>query len=282
MLVKNKHTTKLKAIVIVLIALLLILSVLGIKFLIDSFKPDIYKVDSRIKNIKEEQKKDNSLYVKTMGWVKVQGTKIDTPIIYYYGDDEGSKTDENADADHYIKKENYVWNMNSKEKLFNKVSIMGHNLLNLSKHPDVSLKHFSRFDDLMAFVYYDHVKDNKYIQYTIDGKNYIYKIYSVEFVNYYKLDLYSDSNYTKKEKDKFINDTKKNSIYDFDVSVNNKDKFISLITCTRFFGDNDKINFRVNARLVRKGEKLKNYGVKVNKKYSKVKKILEGEENEEV
>lgn len=282
MLVKNKHTTKLKAIVIVLIILLLILSVLGIKFLIDSFKPDIYKVDSRIKNIKEEQKKDNSLYVKTIGWVKVQGTKIDTPIIYYYGDDEGSKTDENADADHYIKKENYVWNMNSKEKLFNKVSIMGHNLLNLSTHPDVSLKHFSRFDDLMAFVYYDHVKDNKYIQYTIDGKNYIYKIYSVEFVNYYKLDLYSDSNYTKKEKDKFINDTKKNSIYDFDVSVNNKDKFISLITCTRFFGDNDKINFRVNARLVRKGEKLKNYGVKVNKKYSKVKKILEGEENEEV
>ena len=49
MLVKNKHTTKLKAIVIVLIVLLLILSVLGIKFLIDSFKPDIYKVDSRIK-----------------------------------------------------------------------------------------------------------------------------------------------------------------------------------------------------------------------------------------
>lgn len=282
MLIKKQYKHKLKAVVIILIIMLLILSVLGIYFLLDIFRKDIYKVDSRVKNIKEERKKDNSSYVKTIGWIKVQGTKIDAPIIYYYGDEEDRNVDENVDADYYIKKENYVWNLNSKEKLYNKVNITGHNLLNLSAHPDVSLKHFSRFDDLMAFVYYDHVKDNKYIQYTIDGKDYIYKIYSVEFVNYNKLDLFADSNYTKKEKDRFINDTKKNSIYDFDVSVNNKDKFISLITCTRFFGDTDEIDFRVNARLVRKGEKLKNYGVKVNKKYKKVKKVLEGEENEEV
>ena len=272
----------LKGIVILLIIILLVVSVVGFKILSNSFKKDIYKVDSRVSSIKKEQKKDNYKYYRTISWLRVQGTNIDTPIINFYGDISEKELEKNNNDDHYIDKENYLWNDEGQEKLYNKVNIMGHNILNLSSKPDVGLKYFSRFDDLMSFVYYDFVKDNKYIQYTIDGKDYIYKIYSVEFINVDKLDLYADSNYSKKQLDKYIDKSKTDSIYDFDIDVNNSDKIISLITCTRFFGDDDQIDFRINARMIRDNEKYKNYGVKKNKNYKKIEKVLKGEKDEEV
>lgn len=279
MLMQNKKTCKLNVIIIVLIVLLLIAIGFGIYFLINNFGKEIYKPSSRVDSIKKEKQKDDTRYCKTIGWVKVQGTNIDTPVIYYYGEEFEDYSDS---EENYIKKDNYVWNFNGKEKLYNKVNIMGHNILNLSKQPDVGLKYFSRFDDLMAFIYYDFVKDNKYIQYTINNKDYIYKVYSVEFIDYYKLDLFSDKNYSKKEKNKFIKETRKNSMYDFDIPVDDDDKFISLITCTRFFGDTDEINFRINARLVRKNERLNNYRVSKNKNYSKIEKVLGGKKDEKV
>ena len=44
---------------------------------------EIYKVDSRIKDIEKEQKAENEQGIKTIGWLKVQGTTIDAPIISY-------------------------------------------------------------------------------------------------------------------------------------------------------------------------------------------------------
>ena len=272
----------LKGIVVVLIIILLVVLVVGFKILSNSFKKDIYKVDSRITDINKEQKKDNYKYYRTIGWLKVQGTNIDAPIINFYGDISEEELEKNHNDDYYIDKENYLWNDNGEEKLYNKVNIMGHNILNLSSRPDVGLEYFSRFDDLMSFVYYDFVKDNKYIEYTIDGKDYVYKIYSVEFIDVDKLDIYSNGNYSKNELTRFINKSRKNSIYDFDTDVNNSDKLISLVTCTRFFGDDGSTDFRVNARMVRKNEKYKNYNVRRNRNYKKIEKVLKGEKDEEV
>ena len=176
---------------------------------------------------------------------------------------------------------NYLWNEINSEKLYNKVNIMGHNILNLSSHPDVDLKQFSRFDDLMSFVYYDFIKDNKYIQYTVDGKDYIYQIFSVNFDYQENLDLYTYGNYSKKNMKKYIDKVRKNSIYDFNVKVSDSDNIISLITCTRMYGADDQKEFIVNAKMVKNDKKLYNYKVSKNNNYKKIEKMLKGDVEDE-
>ena len=135
----------------------------------------------------------------------------------------------------------------------------------------------------MSFVYYDFVKDNKYIQYTVNGKDYIYKIYAVNFEPQYNLDLQTEGNTSKKNLYKYAQQEIKRSIYNFDVKVTKDDKIISLITCTRMFGVDDNREFIVNARLVHKNERLTNYRVTKTKRYKKVEEKLRGDvKNEKV
>lgn len=231
-----------------------------------NLKP-IYSIDSRINNIKKEQKKDEKDY-RTIGWLRVQGTNIDAPIIGY--NTRGEEVN--------VTKDNYLWNEINEKKFYNKVNIMGHNILNLSSTPRVGDVNFSRFDDLMAFVYTDFVEDNKYIQYTVDGKDYLYKIFAVYFDYQFNLNLSYQGNYSKDDLSTYLKKVKKKSIYDFDVNVDSDDKIISLITCTRMFGENSTYELIVNARLVHENEKYTNYDVVENKNYKKIKKILKGDE----
>lgn len=228
---------------------------------------EIYKVDSRVKNITEEKKKDKENY-QTIGWLRVQGTNIDTPIIGY----------ERDDIEIPVEKENYLWNEINKEKIYNKVNIMGHNILNLSANPQSGLDYFVRFDDLMSFVYTDFVEDNKYIQYTVDGQDYIYKIFAVYFDRQYNLNLYHEGDYSKKELKEFIKKVKEESIYDFSVDVNENDRVISLITCTRMFGAESREELIVVGRMVHDNEKLSNYTVKENNNYKKIEAVMKGDE----
>lgn len=228
---------------------------------------EIYKVDSRVKNITEEKKKDKENY-QTIGWLRVQGTNIDTPIIGY----------ERDDIEIPVEKENYLWNEINKEKIYNKVNIMGHNILNLSANPQSGLDYFVRFDDLMSFVYTDFVEENKYIQYTVDGQDYIYKVFAVYFDRQYNLDLYHNGDYNKKELKSFIKQVKEESIYDFSVEVNENDKVISLITCTRMFGADSREELIVVGRMVHDNEKLSNYTVKENNNYKKIEAVMKGDE----
>ena len=232
MLINRKK--QLIVMICLLIVMLIILMFLCIFKIKSMFKKEIFTDKSRINNVIEEKKKDNKKYYKTIGWLRVQGTNIDTPIINFYYEPSDDEEDSKYDDD-YIDKENYLWNFNGKEKNFNKVNILGHNILNLSDHPDTGLNYFKRFDDLMSFVYYDFVEDNKYIEYTVGNKNYIYKVYSVEFVkdNDYDSEIYS--NYNNKKMNKYIKESINNSLFKFDVDVKNTDKIISLITCTRLF-----------------------------------------------
>lgn len=226
---------------------------------------DSYKIDSRVENIKKAKAKDTENYT-TIGWVRVQGTKIDTPVIGFH--------EENSTVP--VELGDYVWNFDDSEKFYNKINIMGHNIMNLSSSPLIGKEYFTRFDDLMAFVYYDFAKDNQYIQYTVDGKDYLYKIFSVEFEQTYKLELYHNGTHTKKEIKELIKSYQERSFYKYDVDVNENDKLISLMTCTRFYGTKEYITFMVNARLIRKNEKVKNYPVEEKKEYKEIKKILKG------
>ena len=228
-----------------------------------------YRISSRIKEIKEEQKNDRDGF-KTIGWLKVQGTTIDSPIVGY----------ESNSAFQMIDKEDFLWNTVKEEKMYNQVNISGHNILNLSKQPKIGMNYFSRFDDLMAFIYEDFAKENQYIQYTINGKDYLYKIFGVFFEKEYKLDIYHKGDYTKEEMKDYIKQMKETSFYDYDVDVDENDSVITLSTCTRFFEGTTK-QFVVVGRMVREEEKVKKYDVKANAIYKEIKEIMKGDEQDE-
>lgn len=268
--VKKINRKKILAILIVILVLCLFIP--SLVSLLTGEK-NIYKIDSRLKEIKKEKKNDKAGY-ETVAWLRVQGTNIDAPIIVYNNEEGTSATD-------YIDKEDYLWNENPNPKLFNKVSILGHNILNLSSKPESGMEYFSRFDDLMSFIYTDFVKDNKYVQYTIDGKDYMYKIFGVYFEEQFELDLYNEIDYTKEQMKDFLKIVEKETLFDFDVEVNENDKVISLITCTRMFGKEDSREFVVVARQVREDEALINYDVEETDNYKDIKEMLKGDDSDE-
>ena len=266
---KKKHNKKMKKfsksyLLIALIAVIIIL--LGLGF----FKGTkiIYQIEDRKEAFNKAKKEYDNDNTKTVGWLRVQGTDIDTPIV--------SLEDYNDLATISSITNNYLINNNSNEYLYNKVDILGHNIINLSSNPRINSPNFTKFEGLMAFIYPNFVKDNKYIQYRVNGKDYLYKIYAVRIQDSYKgIETLALTNYTKKETKEYIDKVKKESIYKFNVDTRDDDNLISLITCTRFFGPDKEAAFVVDARMLRQKEKARNYTVKITDNYKKIEKYME-------
>ena len=136
------------------------------------FKKNTFKVESRSENIKAIHIDDDSVY-EAIGWLRVQGTDLDMPILY---------TDSEGDNPFPVELESYAWTRSSDKSFHNRIRIFGHNIFNLGDRPKIQSDLFNRFEELMAFVYYDFAKENKYIQLTLDGEDYVYKIFAVGFV----------------------------------------------------------------------------------------------------
>ena len=215
-----------------------------------SYEPMKLKFESRIDKLDSFDAGD---YYK-FGWLQVQGTNMDLPILSSYSDDYN-------DSINY----SYGWMSINYVTGENRPVIMGHNILNVSNEPMLPNKTLQDFEELMAFTYYGFAKDNLYIQYTHDGKDEIYLIYAVGFYNsgVDSAESYSD----KAEVKKYINDVKKNSIYNYDISVNEDDELLTLKTCTRYFGNFEKEQFMIDARKLRDGEDIVKYQVKTNKNF---------------
>lgn len=208
--------------------------------------------DSRIDNLNNYKVANSEL----VGWIQVQGTDIDYPIIIENIEASQSGID-------------YLWYPYTNVKGENRETIYGHNILNVSSNPLIRNPNHTRFEQLLGFVYYDYAKDNLYIQYTKDNKDEIYKIYAVSFL--YKFEEGGETSNNEEEITNYIENAKKNSIYDYDVDVNSNDHIISLITCTRYFGVSGKTTFKIDARKLRKNEKIKKYSVEPNQNYDIIK-----------
>ena len=256
---KKKYTKRLMCVIICSVLLIFTLV-----FLLYRLVQPFYKVESRVDDVK---KKDKELEEEVIGWVKVQGTHIDYPIIY--------STGQEVDGDY-----GYSWSGQKSSNLTSRKVLLGHNILNLSSTPRTTNEMFSGFEETLSFLYPDFVEKNKYIQYTVNGEDYLYKIFAVSFVETDSGDIYT--NYMdKNDLKKYIKRVKKESYFDFDVDVDDNDGIITLATCTRFFGAVSGYSFRIDGRLVRNGEIVSNYDFKVKKNYNKIKEILKGDEANE-
>ena len=248
---KNKNSS---VVILIIIAIVVIMAL----FLL--FRP-YYKIKNRVGNIKKFT--STNVSDKPLGWLRVQGTNIDFPIFYY-----------NEVKDIGTPEYDLGWSFDNNRKLTNRTVILSHNMRNVSNKPLITDKNHARFEQLMSYIYYDFVKDNKYIQYTIDGKNYLFKIYAIYLQEEDNLELH---NIDKKTVNNYIKDAKDNSYFDFDVDVNKNDKLLTLVTCTRFYGDSD-YSFVVDARQVRNLEMINNYKVSEKQNYKSIKKILKGDD----
>ena len=254
---KNKNIVLL----CLLCSLIFLLIILSIKEL---FLGNYYKIEPRNDNINKMKSKNTDEY-KVYGWIRVQGTDIDYPLI-------GFKSNNSSLPDNISK---YAWLMQGDYKFHNVINIMGHNFMNLSSKPYLHDDNFDRFEEIMDFVYYDFAKDNKYIQLTMDGKDYLYKIFASGFIDNYDYNTLPYNEYSKDEIKKYLDIIKDNSIYKYDVNIKENDSFITLATCTRFNSSMDD-DFYIAGRLVRNNEHITNYSVHKNKKYEKIEKKLKG------
>lgn len=244
---------------------LIILLIIFVIYKNESNKVDF--LEDRVKDVTLAQKKDTDNR-KTIGWIRVQGTNIDMPVVYM----------ENEELKDDIR-ESYAWNNTKDEHLRKKVDILGHNILNLSSNPMINQKNFTRFEDLMSFVYYDFAQKNQYIEYTIDGKNYLYKIFGVRLLETYEgLRTVNTYDYEKEDGENYIKKINENNLYKYKLDVVGDDNFITLITCTRFYSSFMQSAMVVDARMVRKGESIKNYPVEKTDNYRKILKYMKGDE----
>lgn len=245
--------------------LILLAFIIGSMMIASLFLPkDYYKIESRVENVTKDPK---SSEYETTGWIRVQGTNIDYPVRYL--EDVNKLSDLTDD---------FSWILNKVTKLTDRTVLYGHNLKNISSQPLIADEDQNRFEQLVSFVYYDFAKENKYIQYTIDGKDYLYKIYaiSIEDIKEDYLSEDKDETYLKK----YIKNALNNSFYNYQVDINESDKLLTLVTCTKVTNDLVTHNLRVDARLVRENEEINDYEVTKNDSYHEIETILGGSDYE--
>ncbi|MCI8346644.1 MAG: class B sortase [Bacilli bacterium] len=246
--------------IFILVGVILIAFVLVVRI----YRP-VYQVKDRTEKLEKFRSVEKQ---KAMAWIRVAGTNIDLPVMYY------DIVEDISDPTYDI-----AWSYTNDKTLPDKSTVFSHNVLNVSSNPLIGDKNHRRFEQLMAYIYYDFAKDNQYIQYTINNKNYLFKIYGVSFVQTDEIESDS-SNRTKEELKKYIQDVKKDSYFQYDTDVDSQDKLLSLVTCTRFFGSDTSYSFVVDARLLRKNERAGKSKVVEKDNYKKIRKIMEGEKED--
>ena len=226
-----------------------------------------FKLVDRETEIMQVKKKDKSV----VGWLMVEGTNIDLPIV------------QDLDTVNVPDREfNHAWILSKPDSESNHVTFISHNVRNVSRRPIVNDDSMTGFEQLMSFIYPTFISKNQYIAYTNRrGEQEMYKIYAVSLT---KIDQSASFHniYTDEEQEKYINESKEVSMYDMNVDVTKKDKLLSLMTCTRFYGKADYRNFRVDARKLREDEKQELVKVRTNNNYKEIeKRMKEGVSNEE-
>lgn len=156
----------------------------------------------------------------TVGWIKVNNTNVNYAILQH------------NDNEYYLKHDiNKAYNINGwvygdfrdDFKYFgNNTIIYAHNLTNRTM--------FGSLVWCLKESWYKE-EDNHFIKLSTPNSNTVWKIFSIYTINpeVYYLKTYFEND---EEHTEFINTIKSRSIYNFDEEVTNKDKILTLSTCT--------------------------------------------------
>lgn len=249
--------------------IILLIIIMIFTFFFKSFKDvNNYKNEKMILNFESRVQKIQELnesVTNKFGWLQIQGTTIDVPIL--------KVVETSNDYSH-------GWISSNSIGMKTRNVLIGHNVLNVSNSPMVNDELLTDFEDMMAFVYYDFAKDNMYMSFTSGGVDRIFVIYAIGFYDY-DYDNAQGLN-TRDEISDYIKMVRKNSVYNYDVDVNNEDNLLTVKTCTRYFGVDEKQQFVIDARELRSGEETIKYNVKKSKIYNEYKLKDSYKENNEI
>ncbi|MGL4990059.1 MAG: class B sortase [Sarcina sp.] len=203
----------------------------------DTENDDIDNKEEEIVDFKK-MKEINSDY---KGWINIEGTKINYPILQSTNNDFYLKNNVNKEAS---KSGSIFFDYRTDvENDFNKV-IYGHNM-----------KNTSMFSDLKKFKNEDYIKSKPTIQMQDENYIYTYEAFST-YVNSGTSDydyLFNPKLKTEQEKNDYINFLKDKSMFEFQknesIDTTQIENIITLITCSYEFHEARTI---VHARLVEK------------------------------
>ena len=260
-----------KMIIALIIVIIIVAFSLIFVYYRTNFKTSTFAVLDETDKINDAKKYGDDV----VGWLRVEGTNIDLPLI-------------RADEDTELLRGDYdfAWTNSFPDGTGNRPAYISHNIRNVSRNPIVGDDTMTRFEQLMSFIYPSFVKENQFIEFTdSEGDTSLYRVYAVALLNDDQNASFSDT-YTSSEQKRYIKKAMRESMYDIDVDVNEDDLMLTLFTCTRFYGADTSYSFRVDARKLRDGEDKVYAKVKSNKNYEKIKERMEesesGEENEKV
>lgn len=181
-------------------------------------------------NINELKSKNND----TIGWIKVNNTNIDYPLV------------QSKDNNYYL-----THNYNKKKTSAGWIFLDKRNNKDLSNKNNIIYGHSRKDKSMFGTLKYTlnknwyKNKDNLIIKITTETKKYnyeVFSIYTIEKENYY---LQTDFT-TKKEYKTFLNILRERSIYDFKTDIENTTSILTLSTC---YKDNQRVV--VHAKLIK-------------------------------
>ena len=201
-------------------------------------KTDIYTDYTKISLIDVDFSNLKEINKDTVGWISVNGTNINYPIVKY------------KDNDYYLnhsferKRNDAGWIFmdyrNNVDNLDTNTIIYGHNRFNKTM--------FGSLKDTIKKKWLNN-KDNHIIKLSLEKSNTLWKVFSI-----YKIATTNDYLLTKFNNDFeykiFLKNLKSRSIYDFKTDVNTNDKIITLSTCN---GSKEKLV--LHAKLIKIMEK---------------------------
>ncbi|RRG90396.1 sortase SrtB, partial [Clostridioides difficile] len=155
-------------------------------------------------------------------WLSVENTNINYPVV------------QSKDNSYYLDKDFYKKDsisgtlfMDYRNKSIDdkNIIIYGHNM-----------KNKTMFNNLNKFKDADFFKNNNKIKITLNGKEFLYDVFSAYIVesdyDYLKTNFNNESDYQN-----YINDITSKSLYKSPIKVNSNDKIVTLSTCTYEFDD---------------------------------------------